>query len=72
MEECSGGRRGASSATRDRLAWSPVRGGGVPPSAGRLRAARLAPESRYKINTCFAKTDFDLSTPELVKLDGSC
>lgn len=51
--------------------------GSEPPSvlqliARRLRAARPVLESRYKINTCFAKTDFDLSTPELVKLDRSC
>lgn len=43
------------------------------PPTHRVPAAPCRAESRrYKINTCFAKSDFDLSTPELGKLDGSC
>lgn len=51
-----------------------ARGGGAAATAGGtpLRAARPArgtPGRRYKINTCFAKSDFDLSTPKFGKFD---
>lgn len=61
-------RRGAAEAARVRLTAT-SRGGGA-----RDQTARRPPtlRRRYKINTCFPKSDFDLSTPELGKLDGSC